>query len=417
MEPLCEFCGVVRAVVYCKADSARLCLDCDACVHAANALSRRHSRSLLCDKCNSLPAIVHCMDDKLSLCQGCDWDQNGCSMQGHRRQALNCYTGCPSFTEFPRFMSFVLDAPTSLGGSDHGWGSLINTTLPENDCCTSKCLEQQDNDGSLGLVSGKLNEIESSVEYEPWMDQSSIIPPNPNYQNLPKLQECPNFNDLVIHDGDVFNMDNVEFNFENSAEIFDSSQIATRYSLDNGGMDCQLMENNISVTESNALIESAMEASLSSVQQDSMAFQSSRADSSTIVMQGINSNPNYALMHPSFNENINLGFPQGQVHSSMSLSLANITGESSTTDYQDCGLSRVFLTGESSWEPNFEVSCPQAREKAKMRYNEKKKTRRFGKQIRYASRKARADTRKRVKGRFVKAGEAYDYDPQGARNF
>lgn len=35
----------------------------------------------------------------------------------------------------------------------------------------------------------------------------------------------------------------------------------------------------------------------------------------------------------------------------------------------------------------------------------------FGKQIRYASRKARADTRKRVKGRFVKAGDNYDYDP------
>ena len=36
---------------------------------------------------------------------------------------------------------------------------------------------------------------------------------------------------------------------------------------------------------------------------------------------------------------------------------------------------------------------------------------RFDKKIRYASRKARADVRKRVKGRFVKAGEAYDYDP------
>lgn len=36
---------------------------------------------------------------------------------------------------------------------------------------------------------------------------------------------------------------------------------------------------------------------------------------------------------------------------------------------------------------------------------------RFEKKIRYASRKARADVRKRVKGRFVKAGEAYDYDP------
>ena len=36
---------------------------------------------------------------------------------------------------------------------------------------------------------------------------------------------------------------------------------------------------------------------------------------------------------------------------------------------------------------------------------------RFDKKIRYASRKARADVRKRVKGRFVKAGEAYNYDP------
>jgi len=42
---------------------------------------------------------------------------------------------------------------------------------------------------------------------------------------------------------------------------------------------------------------------------------------------------------------------------------------------------------------------------------------RFGKQIRYASRKARADTRKRVKGRFVKQGEVYDYDPLTTSDF
>ncbi|XP_052205056.1 zinc finger protein CONSTANS-LIKE 14-like [Diospyros lotus] len=45
---------------------------------------------------------------------------------------------------------------------------------------------------------------------------------------------------------------------------------------------------------------------------------------------------------------------------------------------------------------------------AMMRYKEKKKTRRYDKYIRYESRKARADTRKRVKGRFVKATEAPD---------
>ncbi|KAF7846357.1 hypothetical protein BT93_L4504 [Corymbia citriodora subsp. variegata] len=41
-----------------------------------------------------------------------------------------------------------------------------------------------------------------------------------------------------------------------------------------------------------------------------------------------------------------------------------------------------------------------------LRYKEKKKNRRYDKHIRYESRKARADTRKRVKGRFVKASEA-----------
>ncbi|XP_057495703.1 zinc finger protein CONSTANS-LIKE 15-like [Actinidia eriantha] len=48
----------------------------------------------------------------------------------------------------------------------------------------------------------------------------------------------------------------------------------------------------------------------------------------------------------------------------------------------------------------------QNRGNAMLRYKEKKKTRRYDKHIRYESRKARADTRKRVKGRFVKATEA-----------
>lgn len=48
----------------------------------------------------------------------------------------------------------------------------------------------------------------------------------------------------------------------------------------------------------------------------------------------------------------------------------------------------------------------QNRGNAMQRYKEKKKTRRYEKQIRYESRKARADTRKRVRGRFVKANAA-----------
>ncbi|KAJ1418109.1 CCT domain [Sesbania bispinosa] len=421
MEALCEFCGVARAVVFCKADSARLCLHCDECVHSANSLSRRHPRSLLCDKCNFESATVLCMDHKWSLCQVCDWNTNECSVLGHRCLALNFYTGCPSLDEFYRIWPHVVDANSLCGGLE----SL--GTLPKNDSCTSKHLEQLDEVGSSGLGSDMLNEVEPCVKYEPWMEQSPIIPSNPNYtqyckdeafffpqdSNQPKalLSTCFYFG---FHEEngpcEGLNVDDVQLNFEEADEIFGCSQSASRYHLEDGEIDCLLMDRNIPVTKSSSLIESAMEAS-SSVQQDCVAFPSSGAGGAASVMQTINSSANCALMTPSCNRNINLGFPQGQIPSSMSIQIPNITVENNATEYQDCGLSPLFLSGESHWEPNLEVTCPQARDKAKMRYNEKKKTRTFGKQIRYASRKERADTRKRVKGRFVKAGEAYDYDP------
>uniref|UniRef100_A0A0E0HJJ7 CCT domain-containing protein n=1 Tax=Oryza nivara TaxID=4536 RepID=A0A0E0HJJ7_ORYNI len=48
----------------------------------------------------------------------------------------------------------------------------------------------------------------------------------------------------------------------------------------------------------------------------------------------------------------------------------------------------------------------EERNRAKLRYNDKKKTRKFSKQIKYACRKAGADARKRVKGRFAKASSS-----------
>uniref|UniRef100_J3MUT0 CCT domain-containing protein n=2 Tax=Oryza brachyantha TaxID=4533 RepID=J3MUT0_ORYBR len=55
----------------------------------------------------------------------------------------------------------------------------------------------------------------------------------------------------------------------------------------------------------------------------------------------------------------------------------------------------------------------QNRDSAMQRYREKKKNRRYEKHIRYESRKLRADTRKRVKGRFVKSNGAPDDDGNG----
>ncbi|KAL7000182.1 hypothetical protein U1Q18_001330 [Sarracenia purpurea var. burkii] len=389
---------MVRAVVYCKSDSARLCLRCDGCVHSANYLSRRHSRSLICDKCNSQPSIVRCVDDKMSLCQSCDWNENGCSGLGHSRQALSSYSGCPSLAEFSRIWSSVLDAPLPPppGGlcASSGWSSMSSTTtLPMiNQNYLSHCLEATTNDGSVGLEASKLNELQTCAKFEPWMGPSSVITPNLNFLPLnskdqtllfPEGSSLPkghsSYKNPELHDGEDLceglNIDDVSLNFESCDEIFDSSsQCNPAYNFDDGAADCQLLEKNGSVTESNGHVENALEAS-SSGQQECMAFQSSQVAGSVNLMQSISGSANGMLMNPGCNRNINLSFSSLQVHPSISLSLSNITGESSVADYQECGLSPAFLTGDSPWDSNLEVSCPQARDKAKMRYNEKKKTR------------------------------------------
>ncbi|XP_024965127.1 zinc finger protein CONSTANS-LIKE 10-like, partial [Cynara cardunculus var. scolymus] len=113
----CDYCREARSMVYCRSDEAYLCLSCDRNVHSANALSKRHSRTLVCDRCNSQPAVVRCVDEKLSLCQNCDWEGHNVSnsaISRHSRQTLNCYSGCPSAVELSSIWSFMSDSPSVI---------------------------------------------------------------------------------------------------------------------------------------------------------------------------------------------------------------------------------------------------------------------------------------------------------------
>ncbi|XP_041009328.1 B-box domain protein 30-like [Juglans microcarpa x Juglans regia] len=49
----CELCGA-RASLYCQADDAFLCRNCDKWVHGANFLALRHIRCFLCNTCQKL---------------------------------------------------------------------------------------------------------------------------------------------------------------------------------------------------------------------------------------------------------------------------------------------------------------------------------------------------------------------------
>ncbi|MCH93634.1 zinc finger protein CONSTANS-like 11-like, partial [Trifolium medium] len=78
------------------------------------------------------------------------------------------------------------------------------------------------------------------------------------------------------------------------------------------------------------------------------------AGGSTSAMQAINNNANCALMTPSCNRSMPLGFPQSQIHSGIPIQLPNINGESNVTELLDCSLPPVFHPGESTWESNLE---------------------------------------------------------------
>eukprot|EP00249_Psilotum_nudum_P008558 c21363_g1_i2 orf=206-1270(-) len=101
METLCDFCEEARALVYCPADNARLCLSCDYRVHVANALSQKHNRTAICNQCNAQVASVQCEEDKLFLCKNCDSEVHETSSRDaqHNRQKALPYVGCPSAAE------------------------------------------------------------------------------------------------------------------------------------------------------------------------------------------------------------------------------------------------------------------------------------------------------------------------------
>ncbi|CAK7329632.1 unnamed protein product [Dovyalis caffra] len=82
MKIRCDVCDNAEATVFCCADEAALCAECDHRVHHANKLASKHSRfslvhpsfkeSPLCDICQERKALLFCQEDRAILCRECD---------------------------------------------------------------------------------------------------------------------------------------------------------------------------------------------------------------------------------------------------------------------------------------------------------------------------------------------------------
>ncbi|CAI9772587.1 unnamed protein product [Fraxinus pennsylvanica] len=399
---LCDFCGKQRAFVYCSSDAASLCLSCDRNVHSANALSRRHQRALLCERCNSQPVFIRCFEERMSLCQNCDWVGHPSSNESpeHKRQVVNCYSGCPSAAELSSIWSFLLDfSPAVNFTCEQGMGSMIISDNGLRNCEGLKGKNVTQN----ATVAVEASDYSNMAVDKPNVRMKSLIPLiDPKLNNAEQLVEPTSANPKVFFSGtegtglcgddkfyDDFIMNEIDLNIGNYEELFGVALNNHEQLFDDDEIDGLFGMRDMSGANSNCHGAYAAEGSSAAVANVAQPTCSNAASADSIISCRTDS------------------------HLCFTRQFSGLNVDSSAGDHQECGPSSMLLVREPPWcSPGPESSTPSIRNDAVMRYKEKKKTRKFEKKVRYASRKVRADVRRRVKGRFVKAGEAYDYDPQ-----
>ncbi|KAL2495516.1 Zinc finger protein CONSTANS-LIKE 10 [Forsythia ovata] len=385
MGQLCDFCGEQRSMVYCRSDAACLCLSCDRNVHSANALSRHHSRTLVCEQCNSQPAAVRFIEEEISLCENCNWSSHvaPASAADHKQQSINCYSGCPSAAQLYSIWSFFSAdysscnpeiGSTSLEKKDQ---NLTYHSLPPMKCSIAEA--------AMDPVASDVDKISGSRFLNSLNEKAC----SSRTKHLEPFDEDDLCKDLNISD--------IDLGLNDCEELFGESLDDPQQFFENGGIENLFEIGSVHSSEINTECVYAVKDSSSSQNK---------------IKEMICSNPISADRVTSCKTDPNTFLPRKALSTPL-LSFSGLTGESSTGNHQECGMSSMLIIGEPPWH----FPCPKSQETsssrdcAVLRYREKKKSRKFNKRIRYASRKVMADVRKRVKGRFVKAGDPYDYDP------
>ncbi|PPD70374.1 hypothetical protein GOBAR_DD32752 [Gossypium barbadense] len=400
----CDFCNHRIALLYCRADSAKLCLLCDHHVHSANLLSRKHLRSQICHNCSAQPVSVWRATHNLMLCQDCDWDTHGtCSVStAHDGTPVEGFSGCPSALDLASAFGFHLH---DTKPSDQSWNSCHQHLMmpiaepcfygmsvqdlmePYDSLCNGKTLKKQ-NHGSGGKY--KQN-AEPNANF--LAQQQQVMQPQ-------QQRQTPESN-RIVDGGEVLWNDNLN---GQTPQIWDFKLGEAQFEeVGNEGSDGVFMIKNFN----QLLRETTLSAKLLG---DTCHFNYHPQD----YMDSINmnsSNPGTSQgAATSESNNLPMARP------STSSAFGGTRGSSSCSDL--VFMEQAFLVGSDQGRPaaaskaDLELLAHN-RGNAMQRYKEKKKTRRramnrYDKHIRYESRKAKADSSTRVKGRFAKATDSPD---------
>ncbi|KAK8715930.1 hypothetical protein V6N13_043254 [Hibiscus sabdariffa] len=388
---LCHFCNSKPAVLYCSADSACLCLFCDQQVHSANALSLKHVRSQICDGCKAKPASFLCSDDNLMLCHDCDRNShNGsgcCGSATHQRSPVEGFSGRPSVIQLASLFGFdlkpkdLMDLIPGFSLYERELTNIEDFMTPEENSCVSSALLSSvklDHEVYRQLVEmGKRDLVRVSGDgAEPGNTTSgeqenlaSLEAENGDDEELQQQQQTPFTSLLMLRKNDYIDEALLMWDSKSSnlpSQIWDFQSGRSKDSEESGTEDAGFVK-------------------------------------------GGSSCRNVMKLQSGCNEPFSSYKPKTE-EANNEPAVGSVSDSKADEPPLTCDNTGHVQDGSEpvSYEVRGKVDMAQNRDNAMLRYKEKKKHRRFDKQIRYESRKARADTRQRVKGRFVKASEAPD---------
>ncbi|OVA12770.1 zinc finger protein [Macleaya cordata] len=350
---LCDSCRSAACAVYCQADSAYLCTNCDARVHAANHVASRHERVWVCEACENAPAAFTCKADAAALCTSCDAEihsANPLARRHHRVPILpihGCLYGTSSATHFSN----------PFGSEPNLENGLFDPEMAEE-------VEEEDEDETASWL--LLNPLKN----------------NPNANDNNNNNNNNNSNNQSVNNGYLFGgevdeyLDLVDYN---------NNDHQNQYLDHHYNQQMQHQQNNF----------------------DEKKMKNDRMSDSVVPMQHQHQQNNLQLEMDYETIKAGFGYTTSIIHTvSMDTS---IVPDSTTNDISNShsrpskGTIDLFSSPPIQMPPQF---SPMDREARVLRYREKRKTRKFEKTIRYASRKAYAETRPRIKGRFAKRTDA-----------
>ncbi|KAL6958340.1 hypothetical protein U1Q18_041869 [Sarracenia purpurea var. burkii] len=479
----CDFCNENLAVLYCRADSAKLCLFCDQHVHSANALARKHIRSQICDNCGSEPVSARCSTDNLLLCQDCDWDAHGSYSVSdtHDRNPVEGFSGCPSALQLasswgihlddkkpqlPLLHSIVnlnQDTSARMGEPFDSWmykstGGVSfqdlmvpsgNAMVYSHETCGELVAASKSHNPGYGkqkqVIFKQLMELfqrelmagldgkgdsggggddggvggETLAQRTPnqsaWQgnmegaDLGNRIDGFMDDVNRPlrEQKQEASFHSLLMMHTHVDQKNNDRIGEDNTWDTNPTGHGSQMWNFHLGQLrgheESGPLEVGFGTSDARFMMESYGEL----LQEASLA-----------TTKGFREF--YGMNFSITNEDTRAFNKEDPTSESNHLHIARPSSGSAFGNSPCFGVSKdiqfaehpVLVRGETTRTaaiPKADMKLlAQNRGNAMLRYKEKKKTRRYDKHIRYESRKARADTRKRVKGRFVKAAESPD---------